>query len=216
MSGGNHDNAAIGEALKRWRVQKGLSQTSVAKQMQHAGLRWYQTTVARVEKGERPLLIREAEPLARILGHEASDLSAVLAGTDAPWADRDILDRLRGASFDSVTAEDLRDAVAEIERLRAIVQNPLAYGSYVLLPDTSEHPRTVGDLRKAVDGMPDEAQMFVNVSGHAEDYAVDEVWASEQIPDGEPWPTDKRTVGLEIHLGLFPERPDSTYETEDS
>lgn len=38
--------------------------------------------------------------------------------TDAPWADRDILDRLRAATFDSVTAEDLRDAVAEIERLR--------------------------------------------------------------------------------------------------
>lgn len=39
--------------------------------------------------------------------------------TEAPWADRDILDRLRTATFDSVTAEDLRDAVAEIERLRA-------------------------------------------------------------------------------------------------
>lgn len=39
--------------------------------------------------------------------------------TQPPWAGRDILDRLRGATFDSVSAEDLADAVAEIERLRA-------------------------------------------------------------------------------------------------
>lgn len=42
--------------------------------------------------------------------------------TEAPWAGRDILDRLRAATFDSVTAEDLADAVAEIERLRRMAK----------------------------------------------------------------------------------------------
>jgi len=81
-------------------------------------------------------------------------------------------------------------------------------------PDTVEQPKTVGDIRAAIDGLPDEAQAFVNISGRGEDYAIAEVFASEQIPDGEPWPTDKRTIGLEIHLGLFPEHPAAEEEAE--
>lgn len=83
---------------------------------------------------------------------------------------------------------------------------------YVTRPDSVETPRTVGDLRKAIDGLPDDAQMFINIEGHGEDYAVSEVWASVQIPVAAGWPTDKRTVGLEIHLGLFAE--DDTDEDE--
>jgi hypothetical protein len=70
-------------------------------------------------------------------------------------------------------------------------------------PDEVERPKTVGDIRRAVAGLPDDAQAFVNVSGHGEDYAIEDVFPSKQIPDGESWPTDKRTIGLEISLGLF-------------
>ena len=64
--------------------------------------------------------------------------------------------------------------------------------------------RTVGDLRKAIEGMPDDAQMFINIPGHGEDFAVKAVDQSTQIPFGvTEWPTDKRTVGLEIHLGTY-------------
>lgn len=38
-------------------------------------------------------------------------------GTQPPWADRDIVDRLRGCGGEP-SSEDLADAVAEIERLR--------------------------------------------------------------------------------------------------
>lgn len=76
---------------------------------------------------------------------------------------------------------------------------------WVMEPDTVELPRTVGDLRRAIDGMPDGAQMIVNVSGHGEDYAVELVMPSVQIPAGAQWDEDERTVGLEIHLGKFRE-----------
>lgn len=39
-------------------------------------------------------------------------------GTQPPWAGRDILDRLRGCGGEP-SSEDLADAIAEIERLRA-------------------------------------------------------------------------------------------------
>lgn len=71
-------------------------------------------------------------------------------------------------------------------------------------PDTVQ-PKTVGDLRAAMSGLPDEAQMFVSIDGHGWDYAVGDIWRSQQIPNGKSWPTDKRVVGLEIRLGLFPE-----------
>ena len=99
--------------------------------------------------------------------------------------------------------------LARIERLQIQVDS-----ASFLQPDTVEQPKTVGDIRAAIDGLPDEAQAFINISGHGEDYAIAEVIASEQIPDGEPWPTDKRTIGLEIHLGLFPEHPAAEEEAE--
>lgn len=65
---------------------------------------------------------------------------------------------------------------------------------------------SVGDLRRAMEGLPDDAQMFLNIDGYGEDYAIELVWPSQQIPVGvTEWPTDKRTVGLEIHVGRFDE-----------
>ena len=64
--------------------------------------------------------------------------------------------------------------------------------------------RTVGDLRKAIEGLPDDAQMFINIDGHGEDFAIKAVNQSTQIPFGvEEWPTDERCVGLEIHVGKY-------------
>lgn len=37
--------------------------------------------------------------------------------TEAPWADTDVLDRLRGCGGDP-SSEDIADAIAEIQRLR--------------------------------------------------------------------------------------------------
>jgi hypothetical protein len=64
----------------------------------------------------------------------------------------------------------------------------------------------VGDLREAMDGLPDDAQMFVSIAGQGEDFAVKQAWASQQVPDGvKDWRTAGTVVGLEIHLGLFEE-----------
>lgn len=64
--------------------------------------------------------------------------------------------------------------------------------------------RTVGDVRKAIEGMPDDAQMFINIDGYGEDFAIKAIDQSTQIPFGvEEWPTDERCVGLEIHVGKY-------------
>lgn len=116
------------------------------------------------------------------------------------------------ARFIAHARQDVPALISELRRL----QDEQKRRQYVIPPETSEHPRTVGNLRAAIDGLPDDAQVFVNVSGHMEDYAIDEVWVSEQIPDGEPWPTNKRVLGLEIHLGLFPEPPEPPAVVEES
>lgn len=154
------------------------------------------------------------------------DLDAIVARADAategPWeqngyvvhTSHGIGDVVADAGLSAADARFIAHARTDVLNLVAEIRSLLRTGR-IALPDTSEHPRTVGDIRKAIEGLPDDAQMFVNVSGHMEDYAVDEVWASEQIPDDEPWPTDERTTGLEIHLGLFPEQP-SAQEAEAS
>lgn len=64
--------------------------------------------------------------------------------------------------------------------------------------------RTVGDVRKAIEGMPDDAQMFINIPGYGEDFAIKAIDQSAQIPFGvEKWPTEERCVGLEIHVGKY-------------
>lgn len=75
--------------------------------------------------------------------------------------------------------------------------------------EPAPHPLTAGELRKALDGLPDEAQVFVNVSGHMPDYAVEYAWQSQQIPwshhcdesdtEHRPGRDCPKVIGLEIH-----------------
>lgn len=108
------------------------------------------------------------------------------------------------------------DVLAAIARIRDLETRLRLshYGHSIIRPEPAEQPSTIGDIRRAIDGLPDEAQAFINISGHSEDYAIDDLYPSEQIPVGAPWPTDKRTIGLEIHLGLFTEHPPQEEDTD--
>lgn len=59
---------ATTEARKAQRI----SQADVAQRMVEAGHGWHQTTVTKVEAGERRLLLSEAFALARVLGVDLS------------------------------------------------------------------------------------------------------------------------------------------------
>lgn len=51
-------------------MELGWTQKDLSDQMRRHGFRWGQSTVARVETGQRPLLLTEAACLADLLGIE--------------------------------------------------------------------------------------------------------------------------------------------------
>ncbi|MFI7584848.1 helix-turn-helix transcriptional regulator [Kocuria sp. M1N1S27] len=62
-----HDDARFAESVKRLREERGWSQGELARQLLAAGMEgFHQTTVSRIEKGERPVRLGEARALARV------------------------------------------------------------------------------------------------------------------------------------------------------
>ncbi|MEV4936310.1 helix-turn-helix transcriptional regulator [Streptomyces zaomyceticus] len=66
----------LADRLKAARLAAGLSQEALAKAVNEHGLTWRQTTVAKTEKGDRPVLFVEAVILARVLGLSVEDFAS--------------------------------------------------------------------------------------------------------------------------------------------
>ena len=62
------------ERVQVLRKSAGLTQRQLADQMTSAGYRMHQTTIAKIEAGERPVIVGEAAALAIILGVGLADL----------------------------------------------------------------------------------------------------------------------------------------------
>lgn len=72
------------ENVQRLREAKGWSQGELARQMANDG--WdgfHQTTISRIEKGQRPIRLAEARALARILGSQVGLMIAPAREADA-------------------------------------------------------------------------------------------------------------------------------------
>jgi transcriptional regulator with XRE-family HTH domain len=63
-----NDNELFSNWLRTARTQAGLSQQKVADAMTAQGLGFFQTTVAKIEQGQRPLRLDEAAALTRLFG----------------------------------------------------------------------------------------------------------------------------------------------------
>lgn len=63
-----------GAAVKRWRIQRGLSQRQLANALSYQGLNMHQTTIAKLEKGKRPLRLAELDAICDVLGCSMSDV----------------------------------------------------------------------------------------------------------------------------------------------
>lgn len=57
----------FGARVRELREAKGMSQADLAEAMTQRGVRWHQTTVAKSEKGQRPIRLDEAALLAELL-----------------------------------------------------------------------------------------------------------------------------------------------------
>lgn len=76
-------NIQVGARIADLRAQMGWSQSYLARRMNEAGwTNFYQVTVARTEKGERPVSLHEALALADLFGIDVTQL----AGNQEPKA----------------------------------------------------------------------------------------------------------------------------------
>lgn len=58
----------FGEVVRGWRQDRNWSQEDVAERLRHQGFEMHQTTVAKIERGARPLRVAEATALAEVFG----------------------------------------------------------------------------------------------------------------------------------------------------
>lgn len=93
------DDAVIGQNSAR--LRGAMSQKALAERMKDRGWKWVQSTVASVEKGERPLRLREAADLASILGCSIEDLMNPPAAVADLQAIRDSDQEVSAAFFDA-------------------------------------------------------------------------------------------------------------------
>lgn len=77
---------AFGVRVKELRTARGLAQQEVADGMAARGFSWRQTTVAKTERAQRPVLVDEAVGLADYFGVPLEVLVAPSARTTAHWA----------------------------------------------------------------------------------------------------------------------------------
>ncbi len=56
----------FGEVVRQWRLDRNWSQEEVAERLRHQGFEMHQTTVAKIERGARPLRVAEAAALAEV------------------------------------------------------------------------------------------------------------------------------------------------------
>jgi transcriptional regulator with XRE-family HTH domain len=56
----------FGEVVRGWRQDRNWSQEDVAERLRHQGFDMHQTTVAKIERGARPLRVAEATALAEV------------------------------------------------------------------------------------------------------------------------------------------------------
>ncbi|MCV7060278.1 helix-turn-helix domain-containing protein [Mycolicibacterium vaccae] len=72
----------FGELVRGWRQDRGWSQEDVAERLRRQGFEMHQTTVAKIERGARPLRVAEATALAEVF---EMPLMTVF-GLDSPMA----------------------------------------------------------------------------------------------------------------------------------
>lgn len=115
----------VGRNLQSLRTAAGMSQGQLAEALTDHGISFQQQTVLKVEKGDRPLRLREAEALASILHVEIAslvatpDLEVIRTGRTL---ERD-LQRL-GIALEMV-ASTKRSLLSQIERRASTTEEPL-------------------------------------------------------------------------------------------
>lgn len=83
----DHENweKRFGEVIRRWRLDRNWSQEEVAERLRHQGFEMHQTTIAKIERGARPLRVAEASALGAVFDMPPLAVFEVSLPNDAPW-----------------------------------------------------------------------------------------------------------------------------------
>lgn len=145
VSGADREAQFVRQIAER-RIARGLSQTEFAKVLAQQGLKFHQTTVARVEEGSRPLKLAEGVVIANVLQLE-DEFAQML---DAEPADEAALRTL----FDELweLRDDLVDAVYRYGAKRRDLLEALDEAAPGVVPDDEEERmRSIASLRAIAD-----------------------------------------------------------------
>jgi transcriptional regulator with XRE-family HTH domain len=123
----------FGEVVRGWRLDRNWSQEEVAERLRHQGFEMHQTTVAKIERGARPLRVAEASAIGTVFGMPVMAVFELSLPHDAPWwsidslpppvrEKQELLERAREVSERTrkqlySAAEDYAYWLAEIEKL---------------------------------------------------------------------------------------------------
>lgn len=102
----------FGEVVRGWRQSRGWSQEDVSEKLRHQGFEMHQTTIAKIERGARPLRVGEATAIAEVFDMPIMAVFELSLPGDAPWwapdgrpeivkKRQEMLDRARQASDDA-------------------------------------------------------------------------------------------------------------------
>lgn len=75
----------FGEVVRGWRLDRNWSQEEVADKLGYEGFEMHQTTVAKIERGARPLRVAEAAALAAVFRMPVMAAFELSLPGDVPW-----------------------------------------------------------------------------------------------------------------------------------
>lgn len=136
-----NDDERFGANVRRLREARGLSQHELARRLADVGLEgFHQTTVSRIEKGERPARLGEAKAIAQLLDSTIENM--LTQGESAAEATRGLI--LRTNDLTAMTAQFRRTAW-KLADLRAQLR-----GFLDDVADGLVGPKAVGAARDAL------------------------------------------------------------------
>jgi transcriptional regulator with XRE-family HTH domain len=75
----------FGEVVRGWRLDRNWSQEDVAEKLRHEGFEMHQTTIAKIERGTRPLRVAEATAIATVFEMPIMAVFELALPDDRPW-----------------------------------------------------------------------------------------------------------------------------------
>jgi transcriptional regulator with XRE-family HTH domain len=131
----------FGEVVRGWRLDRNWSQEEVAEKLRFEGFEMHQTTVAKIERGARPLRVAEASAIGAVFKMPVMAVFELSLPHDAPWWASDSL------------STPLREKQELLERARELSDR----ARQQLYSAAEDHAYFLGEIEKLVLAMNEAA-----------------------------------------------------------